>query len=452
MRRVARHGLAAGIYAAAVVAALVLVNAIGSQIHKRWDLTANHRFTLSEASRRILAELQQPVHIYAFLQPGSQTAGQIRDLLQEYADAGRGRVTYEVIDPGAHPTEARRFNVTEYDTVVVQAGSDTESVTPADLYSYGPRGANFAGEQAVTNAILRAANPQHPPVYFLTGHGEHAIDGDYSQAFDALRSQGYRVESLNLVEKGEVPKDAAAVAVAGPRRDLAAAEADALRRYAQAGGHLLVLLDPRAGPPLENLDRLLQDWGVQVDADVVVDPARHFQLDPTNIVPRYDTGPVTDPLAGSNLATVFPAAVSLHPLKAAGYQVAPLLQTSESAWGKTDLKDPNLTRTARDLGGPLDLALSVTAQNGFKAVVFGSSTFALDRVVQIQGNRDLFLNSVGWLTGRAQGITIRPEAGLENQVFLSNSVIRGLLYTLLVFLPLASLGGAGAIWSWRRAL
>ena len=62
--------------------------------------------------------------------------------------------------------------------------------------------------------------------------------------------------------------------VAGPSNDLLAQEIDLLRAYLENGGKMLVLLDPpdsADAPNPENLMGLLQEWGIEVGRDIVVD-------------------------------------------------------------------------------------------------------------------------------------------------------------------------------------
>jgi ABC-2 type transport system permease protein len=457
-----RRGAASGVYTVTVLAILVVANAIGAQFHRTWDLTASHRYTLSQASVGVLRQIKQPIQLLAFLQPGSSTGGQIKQLLSEYQTEGGGRVSYRVVDPGVHPATARRYGVTEYDTVVVVSGGATALVLPQDMYTYGAgQQPVFEGEQAITSGILRAVNPQHLAVYFVTGNGEQATNGNYSAAASALTGEGYTVNTINLLAAGTVPHDASAVVVAGPQQDLSPQEIQTLSVYAKSGGHVLVMLDPTASPLPARLVALLGQWGVGVEHDLVVDPAAnyHLQFDPRTLIPAYGSSPITSPLQSSNLPTVLPGALSLKPQAKPPYQVTVLLQTSAQGWGKTDLKNSSLTFTSGDLKGPLDLGVSVSspgasgARADFRAVVLGSSFFAGNQFISVQGNRNLFLNAVSWLSGRTQGITIRPTAAANrSQVFLGGGAASSLFFGLVILLPLLCFAGAAVVWSMRRRL
>src|SRR5260221_14761358 len=64
------------------------------------------------------------------------------------------------------------------------------------------------------------------------------------------------------------------VVVAGPRTDFYPAEIEALKKYLEKAGKLLLELEPPEkvdSPPLTNLIALAHDWGVDVGNNIVVD-------------------------------------------------------------------------------------------------------------------------------------------------------------------------------------
>ncbi len=475
LRRGLRFGPSSAIYALIVIAALVIVNALGNRYQANADLTSNHEFTLSAATLKILSQIHQPIQILAFMQPGSQLQGQIDQLLQEYKTASHGEISYQDIDPAAHPTLAQENNVIEYNTVVVKAGKGHASATPADFTTFDSSGNQvFTGESAITNAILRAANPHPLKVYFLDGEGEQNLGSSYSQIGQFMAAQGYTTASINLLTTTSVPSDASAVVIAGATHDLAKSEVAQLQTYVNKGGHVMVLLNPSPSGPLPNLDAMLSSWGVTPTNDVVVDPTagRHYTTDPTVLVPVYGSDAITNPLNLANEAAVVPASVSLSIAKNPKFQITPILKTDAAAYGHMNLQTQSTAYVpGTDIKGPLNLGVMLTSAAaaggatssataasaaptaGFKAVVLGSSTFAQDQIVTItQGNQDLFLNAVGWLTGRSQGIEIRPSTAPNNQILLTGAATRGLFYGFVVILPLASLLVGGAIWNMRRGL
>src|SRR5262245_11711282 len=67
-RRQARYGTLAGVSIAVVLGILVAINYIGSRQNKRWDLTANKQFSLSDQTKTIIARLDAPLQMTVFAQ------------------------------------------------------------------------------------------------------------------------------------------------------------------------------------------------------------------------------------------------------------------------------------------------------------------------------------------------------------------------------------------------
>ena len=56
------------LYIVAIVVILIIVNAISSAVYQRWDLTKDHRYTLSDASKSLISDLDSPLIIDVFLE------------------------------------------------------------------------------------------------------------------------------------------------------------------------------------------------------------------------------------------------------------------------------------------------------------------------------------------------------------------------------------------------
>ena len=81
----------------------------------RADLTEGNVYSISEATRSYLAQLQEPMLIRGYFSAQTHPllaplVPRLRDLLEEYAVAGEGRVRVEVIDPRQHPELEQEAN------------------------------------------------------------------------------------------------------------------------------------------------------------------------------------------------------------------------------------------------------------------------------------------------------------------------------------------------------
>ena len=512
--RTRRWGTATASYVAVVVALLIAVNLVGSRISTSWDVTTTRALTLSAATKGILAQLKQKVQIIAFLQPGDLQGTKIKDLLAQYAADSHGMVTTQVVDPAADRALAVKYNISSYGTLVIASGQNTQQVQESSMTTYSATGSpQFDGEGPITDAIIQAATPVKFTVDWLIGDGEPDINqGQLPDALTALQNQGYTVNDINLLSAGAagVPSGVSALVIVDPAQDLSPQEITALKTYAAGGGHILVLLDPGT-VKLPNLDALLASWGVTPQNNLVVDQTQHYGTDPTEIVPTLTQAAITAPLQTAHLGVLLIGAQGLTLAQSlAGYTVTPFLTSSPgtaggapSSYGIGNLASLSATSSLAynaktDTAGPLNLAAMVMqnvpgsspsstaspasaasasgtsaagtaaepteaplGQKQFRAVVFGDAQFIASAVagsgqttgpINIQGNKDLLLNAVGWLTARQEGIAVRPSSTLNTQVFLTAGTQRALDDTFMLGVPLVCFALAFSTWYSRRRL
>src|SRR6476619_1672056 len=110
-RRQARYGTLAATSVLVVLGILIAINYIGAKQNKRWDLTANKQFSLSDPSRNVLSKLDAPLQIRVFAQ--EPEFGRFRDRLKEYEYASK-KITTEYIDPDKKPAAARQAQIQNY--------------------------------------------------------------------------------------------------------------------------------------------------------------------------------------------------------------------------------------------------------------------------------------------------------------------------------------------------
>lgn len=87
-----------------LVACLILANLLSIRHFFRIDLTADNKYTLSMASRETMKNLKDGMVVTAYFTEGlpppySSNARYVRDLLEEYRVASKGKLSFEFIDP-----------------------------------------------------------------------------------------------------------------------------------------------------------------------------------------------------------------------------------------------------------------------------------------------------------------------------------------------------------------
>lgn len=493
-RRQARYGTLATSGVLLGAAVLVGANYVLARQNMRWDLTAARQYSLSDQTVRILESLESPIRVLVFAQEFEFP--RYRDRLAEYEYAS-SQVTLEFIDVDRNPGLARQYEVQSYGTVVFDYDGRVERVVSDQ-------------EQELTNALIKAVEGEERKAYFLQGHGERSPTGTerdgYSALADALRLDNLAVETVTLVQAGAIPSDADVLVVAGPATDLLPPEVELLRAYLEGGGKMLFMIDPPEGPDAarrDNLLGLIEEWGIEVGRDLVVDVSGVGQLLGTDatvpVAASYPAHPITDRFA---LLTAFPLARSVRPIDGgAGERVArSFVETSPRSWAESnlDLTSGEVAMDAEqgDVPGPISIAAAVAvevepaaaagggaddvdadagqpagadegdaedadegaadeaeqADDGpveARLAVFGDSDFAANGTLGIQGNRDLALNAVNWLTEQENLIAIRPREPEDRRITLTADQQFRVQVASLLLIP-GLIFGAGVLTWWRR--
>ena len=286
------------------------------------DWTAGGRNTISEDTRKLLAELTEPVTITAYAREDALLREQIKDLVGSY-QRFKPDIALEFVNPDTAPERVRTEGVTVDGELIV---------------GYQGRGEHVQApsEQKLTNALLRVSRQNERWIVFLTGHGERDPHGEanadlgaFGNGAGAQRPQG---ASRSTWPKIAIPSNTSLLVIAGPRVNLLPGEVDLLRDYVTRGGNLLWLAEP--GKPA-GLETLAEQLGIEFLPGVVVDATTQlFGIDNPSfaIVTAYPNQDVTRELKA---VTVFPEAAALEIREDPHWQATPILSTLERAWTET---------------------------------------------------------------------------------------------------------------------
>lgn len=161
------------------------------------------------------------------------------------------------------------------------------------------------------------------------------------------------------------------------------------------------------------------------------------------------------------MATLFPLTRSFELGKEykAGVTTESLCETTADSYGFTDFNSNirNVTmRPGKDIKGPLTVAVSGSVSTGAgekkkegRFVALGTSSLAANAYLGFQGNRDLVMNMVDWLSADEDLISIRPKPPESQQLNLTTQQMRKLLFGGVFGLPLLIIVAGTTVW-WRR--
>jgi ABC-type uncharacterized transport system involved in gliding motility auxiliary subunit len=218
----------------------------------------------------------------------------------------------------------------------------------------------------------------------------------------------------------------------------------------------------------------LRTYGIVLGDDIVIDPEDYLtEKGPlVPLIPFYFTHPITEKFT---IPTVFPLvrSVTKGPTLEKNVMLSPLARSGEHSWAETDVEkalegkyeyDPK-----QDQEGPVTVAIvaeikkekspqentkneeTKKLKNG-KIVVFGDADFLLNQYFELLGNKDLFLNTIHWMTEDESLITIRKKKPSQedlNPVFLSQIQSRMIFIGVVILQPLIILA-IGMVIAWRR--
>ena len=290
---------------ALVLVIIVAVNVVLGNVSIRKDFTDEQLYTLSDGTRKILSQLEEPVTLKLFFNKtygGMPThlknyARQVEDLLKEYKIAGHGNIILEIYDPKPDSDAeemARRYGVSQRSVEVfgppvyfglVATLGDVEGALPA----LDPRTEGLL-EYNITRLVHRLSSPDKPVIGVMSSLpvlGQQAPQPGFGmppqaqqQPWMSMRElqEDYDVRDITM-RATEIPDDVKALVVVHPK-GISQDTLYAIDQFVLRGGRLLALIDPfsiadlQSSPPPQmyappvnssDLGPLLKAWGIGFD-------------------------------------------------------------------------------------------------------------------------------------------------------------------------------------------
>jgi ABC-type uncharacterized transport system involved in gliding motility auxiliary subunit len=451
---------------------------LSTRYSTQFDWTASHRHTLTDASRKVLDLLKEPVTITAYARENQQVRQLIRDTVERYSRYKQD-VALNFVNPDTQPDKVRQLGITVDGELLVEYQGRQEKIQETN-------------ETALTNALQRLATAKERHIVFLEGHGDRSPGGeanhDLKQFADELERKGITVSMLNLVSSPAIPDNTDALVLAGPRANLLPGEIKLIQDYVTKGGNLWWLADPG---DLHGLQAVADQLGIKFLPGTVVDASTQLLGidDPTfALVTDYPSHAIT---LNFQQMTLFPSAAALDKADGGEFEKEPLLETLDRSWTETGPIEGKIKFDA-DKGerqGPLTIGYALTRQvippdpprpaepakdnppksaepdKAKKAeeakpqdqkpvqqriVVLGDGDFLSNAYLGNGGNLDLGLNIVQWLSRGDALINIPSKTAPDRKLDLSPVASGAIAVGFLFVLPLALFGAGGVIWFKRR--
>ncbi|MEP5610707.1 MAG: GldG family protein [Cyclobacteriaceae bacterium] len=472
-----------------IVAIIVVANLLSNQLYFRLDFTEDKRYTLSEASKNVLEELDDVVTVSAFFSEDLppqllNNRKDFEDMLIEYEKRSGGNVVYEFINPNENQVKEQEvqqkgigpvmINVTENDRVQQMRAYMGATLQMGDRVEIIPLvQPGTAMEYELTTSIKKLALLEKPKLGLIQGHGETSL-----AAIPQLRQQLgvlYDFETFVLTDTAEVPLYYRALVLAAPSDTIPASHFGKLDNYLRGGGRLFIAYstiqgDLQQGALTQANDIGLIGWlaskGIRMGTDFVIDAQcatvtvtqqqGYFRINSQKEFPYFPkiTTFEDHPLTKGLDEVIFTFASSVAPTYQDSTVVSTILAFTSASSGS--VRPPSYVDIQRQwretdfASGVQSLAAALEGVNGAgKIVTIGNGDFFINGegqgARQLSGDHvSLASNAIDWLaddTGlidlRTKGITSRPlramEDGTKNILKYSNVFAPILLLLLYAF-------------------
>ena len=292
---------------------LVLLNLLVSKYIIRFDLTEEKRFTISDATKSMLKNLDDVLYVEVFLE-GELPAGMrrlktaIRERLDEFVVFSNKKIQFQFVDPSQAISDKARQ---EFHDNLVKRGLqpirlfDNEGgknvakiIFPGAIITYheqekpllllrgkgGQRAINQSIEgleYELAHAIRTLTSREKKKIGLIKGHQES--DSLMLAGLTNILSESYHVFNVNLPEKNRL-EGYDAVIIAKPKTPFTEADKFKLDQYIMKGGRALFFLDQlyvnedsalsqgTVALPIDvNLDDQLFKYGARVNRDLILD-------------------------------------------------------------------------------------------------------------------------------------------------------------------------------------
>ena len=395
----------------------------------RWDVTQDKQHTLSSSTVEYVSTLTNEVQLTAF--HVGMPPKYLLDLFKEYERVSANVIKTEIVDPVEQIAYAAKFgNAINADErkVIVQSGDNRKDVD----FSL-----STLSEEKLTNAIASVSRAPRT-VYFLTGHGEYSSS---SEAFSGLSKFKQLLSDNNIVSKTlmlgisqSIPVDCDVLIIAGPKTQLSQNEETIISDYLIKGGDALFLIEhtmittpdkPLSPEQLQknpSLNVILNQWGLDVQSDIVVDLTNHIGDDvgspATKNYQRHKA--LTEGL--DYTFYVRPRSIRVLPQRRTTIKNAIIAATAstENSWAETNRTLDIQFDPSTDTAGPVAFSYVVIEEKNqqqtyklsdTRLIVFTDADFLSNVYINQYSNAQMGLNLVSWL------------AELDYKTFISPKVI-----------------------------
>jgi ABC-2 type transport system permease protein len=299
---------------------LFVVNVLGGQFHKRFDLTKEKRFSLSEVTKNYLQELDDIVTVKIFLQ-GNLPAGfqrlqdRAEEVLTEFKEYSGGKIKYEYVNVLGDLDNAQKQRVMQdlakkgINPVNLKVQQDADEgisekiIFPAALVAYNGKEfavnlleshkgmtpqevLDYSGtllEYKFAQAIQKTKEADLTQIAYIMGNGQDLGWDTYDML--AHLEKLYKIDTIDINQNIEIPIVYKAIIISAPKIAFDEKVKFKIDQFVMRGGRILWMLDKlntgmdtlqKSDAYLAtdlnlNLEDILFKYGVRINPDLIED-------------------------------------------------------------------------------------------------------------------------------------------------------------------------------------
>ncbi|MBR5479595.1 MAG: GldG family protein [Clostridia bacterium] len=470
-----------------IVAVLIfnmLVGFLTNRFSLSIDLTENSDYSISDATKEALAELDKNITVYvmereiffentdaasltdSLADKRVNAIDQIEEMIKRYVTASGGKIKYEFVDKNQNPKFYDRFPNAKAtndraDALLIISRDDIDryaTIAANEIIAQTKNGTVYYSTEAeLTGAVLYAASEQVSKVATITGHNELEVS-----LFNAVADDNYfeRID-VNLRTE-DIPADVNNVVISAPALDFTADEIAKIDRYLTIpGNNIYVFWNPNLGTNLPVLERFLADWGMQIRTSIVLDQQKKFG-DAIMCMVHSNTATAAVELNDETFYTCASHPIDIIYEQSGNKRVLPLASTLSSSYERMNAPGMSTTaeRQADEKKGPFVIAAvgerAAYSNDGDvnenRVFLFSSHYMAIDRIMDfpVALNQSFFRAMVRYANKNTSTLKVAPKmvAEYDLNIYESQANVFGII--LVVIVPIAILAAGIFIFIKRR--
>ena len=297
--------------------AFIVAISISNQVFRGWkiDLTENKLYTLSDGTKNLLADIEEPINLYFYFSDQASAsmpslrsyADRVREMLEEFEDAAGGNIRLSVIDP--LPFSEDEDRAAQFGLQGIQLGpspdpvylglAGTDSIDNEEIIPFFQPDKESFLEYDIAKLVSALANPDRSVIGVIAGvemTGRFDPQSQRMQPPWVVYQQAEQVFEMRSLGTSvtDIPEDVSMLWIVQPR-DLPADTLYAIDQFVLKGGRAMIFVDPVADadpatvegmppgmPPMgqgSDLPQLFAAWGIEFSsAEVVADAELALQI------------------------------------------------------------------------------------------------------------------------------------------------------------------------------